>query len=208
MNSSKKKLYKKDLETLGTFTYIDQCIVRDPLLKTWDIKQDKEYTINIELNKQLEQRYGTFIQVGYIAPLYIRWINKFVEYGAFADKDIEKGSMICEYTGIIEREEPFNEDNLYLWDYPTIIYEKQEGKKYRKKITFCVNAEMYGNVGRFINHSQKRYQNVGIQMIPYNNLWHVVYIAIKNIPKDAQLLTHYGLSYWRDRKIVPITLKA
>ena len=205
--NTKQKLYLPDLKKLETFTYIEHNRLSDPLLKQWNINNDKEYTVNPALNDKLANLYGPFIDEGYTAPLYVQWINKKIEYGAFADASIERGQMICEYTGVVEREEPFNEDNLYLWDYPTILYETRPGKKYRKKIVYCVNAEKYGNVGRFVNHSLKKYQNVGIQMIPRNNEWHVVYIALKPIKKDAQLLTNYGPAYWRDRKIIPFIIK-
>lgn len=203
---TKKKLYKDDLEAHFNIRYLTHCELKDPRLLKWDIFTDKEYTNNQTLNDRLAMRYGHLIEEGYIAPMYIKWVNKTVEYGAYADRDIKRGELITEYTGILEEDIYFDDDNLYLWDYPTIFYEEQPGKKRRKKIKFCVNAEKTGNFARFINHSLKKYQNVGTMIAPHNNLWHVLYIAQKDIQKGQQLLTHYGSAYWQDRKIVPFPI--
>lgn len=203
-NKNKKKFHRDDFETQFCVRYLEYNELGDKKLKKWDIKKDKEYTINPGLNEKLEKRYGQQIVDRYCAKIYIKWINRQVEYGAYADQDIMRGDMVTEYTGIIEREVMGN-DNLYLWDYPTIIKEKQKNGK-NKNIKFCVNAEKVGNFARFINHSMRKYQNVGIQIIPSNGLWHVVYIARRDIKKGEQLLTYYGMEYWKDRKIVPALL--
>jgi len=195
----KRKFYLEDFESHFNLKYLKHNKINDKRLKTWDILKDKEYTINPGLNDRLEKRYGHLIDEGYCAKTYIRWINKQVEYGAYADQDIKRGEMVCEYTGIIEQETA-GDENLYLWDYPTILKEKN------KKVTFCINAEKSGNIARFINHSLRKYQNVGIQIIPSNKFWHVVYIAQKDIKKDEQLLTYYGIQYWKDRQILPAQL--
>lgn len=201
-----KKYYHKDFETVFKINYLKHNKITDKRLKEWNIKQDKEYTINPALNDKLEERYGKLIDQGYHADMYVGWINNTVGYGAYAAQDIKMGEMVIEYTGIVQEDTPFDEDNLYLWDYPTIMYETKPGKKRRTKIIFCINAEKDGNMARFINHSLRKYQNVGIEIIPRKSYWHVIYIAKKDIKKGQQLLTYYGLSYWRDRKIIPAVI--
>lgn len=201
-----KKYYHKDFESIFKIKYLKHNKITDKRLKEWNIKQDKEYTINPALNDKLEERYGALIDQGYHADMHIGWINNTVGYGAYAAQDIKMGDMVIEYTGIVQEDTPFDEDNLYLWDYPTVMYETKPNKKRRTKIIFCVNAEKAGNMARFINHSLRKYQNVGIEIIPRKGYWHVVYIAKKDIKKGQQLLTYYGLSYWRDRKIVPAVI--
>ncbi len=204
MAISKKKYFRDDFEKKFEVIYLDHNHIKDVRLKKWDIYKDKEYTINPGLNDKLTERYGSLIAQGYCAPMSIQLVSKKVGYGAYAEKDIKKGEMVCEYTGIVEQE-TYGEDNLYLWDYPTILHELTASGR-RKKITFCINAEKQGNVARFINHSLRKFQNVGIEIIPYNNEWHVVYIAQKDIKKGQQLLTYYGMQYWRDRNIVPFVI--
>lgn len=203
----RKKIYQKDFETSFKLQYLKHNKINDARLLDWDITKDKEYTINPGLNDRLTEKYGGLIKIGYQAPMFVKWINAKVGYGAYADAPLKKGDMVIEYTGILEQDTPLlDDDNLYLWSYPTIMYQTEPGKKRRKKIEFCINAEKAGNFARFINHSLRKYQNVAIQLVPYNNMWHVVYIAQRDINKGEQLLTHYGIRYWQDRKIVPLVI--
>ena len=201
--SHHKKLYRTDFKPVFNVRYLTQNEIIDTRILNRDIRQDAEYIINPGLNDRLAKKYGPFIEVNYEAEMYIKWVNKKVEYGAYAQQEIKKGDMVTEYTGIVEEDTPFDEDNLYLWDYPTVIYQTLPNKKRRKKFKFCINAEKTGNFARFINHSLRKYQNVAIQIVAYNNFWHVIYIAKRDIKKGEQLLTYYGLEYWKDRKIVP-----
>ena len=205
--SHHKKIYQNEFETFFTLKYLQHNQVNDSRILSWDITKDKEYTINPGLNNRLTEKYGELIKIGYQAPMFVKWINAKGGYGAYADTKLKKGDMVIEYTGIVEAETPIiDEDNFYLWTYPTILYQTEPGKTRRKKIEFCINAEKAGNFARFINHSLRKYQNVAIQLVPYNNMWHVVYIAQRDIRKGEQLLTHYGIGYWRDRKIVPLVI--
>ena len=204
--SKNKKFYQKDFESHFGIRYIEHNEFKDQRLQKWDIKQDDEYTINPGLNDRYEAKYSEQIKAGHRAPIYIKYINKIIEYGAYADAFIKRGDMVIEYTGIVEVDDPFDEDNLYLWDYPTFFHKTIPGKKRRKKVKYCVNAEKVGNYARFINHSHRKYQNVGIQIVPCDGKWHVIYVAKKDIEPGQQLLTYYGMGYWRDRKIVPFTI--
>lgn len=202
----KKKIYAQDFQDVFNIPYLSHNIIEAKELLTWDLTKDKEYLTNPALNNSLEKKYGKQLEDGHTAPMYIKWVNKVVEYGVFAEKDIKKGDMICEYTGILCVDTP-EIDNAYLWDYPTIMMEEIAGKKRRKRKGFCIDAGRGGNYARAINHTQRVYQNVTTQILPSQGLWHIAYIAQKDIQKDQQLLTHYGIGYWRDRQIVPKPLK-
>ena len=197
-----KKIYKDDIETTLGIPYLPSLKLVATELKKHDITTDAEYTADPVLNTKLETKYGELIDQSYTAPIYIKWVNKMVEYGVFADAPIARGEMVCEYTGILCRDDVDNE-NCYIWDYPTIAYEDVPNKKRRKKIKYCIDAEKQGNFARSINHTIRKYQNVGVVIVPRKNLWHVIYIAQKDIKKGQQLLTYYGTQYWRDRQIVP-----
>lgn len=201
-----KKLYEKDFESVFGVRFLPTLELQAAELKKHDITTDREYAVNPLLNQKLEKKFGHFIDQGYAIPMHIRWINKTVQYGVFTEIDLQPGDMVSEYTGILCRDEA-DEENGYIWDYPTVIYQTIPGKKRRKKIKYCVDALRAGNFARFINHTQRKYQNVGIQIVPRNNMWHVIYVAQKVIKKGQQLLTYYGTQYWRDRQIVPHSLK-
>ena len=202
-----QKITIKDIEKEFGTRYLVHNEINDKRLLKWDIKTDREYTINIGLNDRLDKKYGELIKEGYVAPMYIKWVNKMVEYGAFADTDFKRGDMVCEYTGILCMDTKEDVDNLYVWDYPSFFYETVPGKKRRKKIKFCIDAEKQGNIARFINHTTREHQNVGVQIVPAQGFWHVVYVARRDIKKGQQFLTHYGVEYWRDRQIVPVPIK-
>ena len=200
-----KRFYQEDFKDQFGITYLAHNKVVVPELFSWDITTDREYTVNTRLNEKLAEKYGALVSEGYVAPMHIKWVNKTVEYGVFAEKDIRRGDMVVEYTGRLCYDDAHN-DNPYVWDYPTYSMVEVPGKKRRKKIKYCIDAEKSGNYARFINHTHRRYQNVGIHMVPVNNFWHVVYVAQKDIYRGQQLLTYYGTQYWRDRQILPAPL--
>ena len=207
-SAGKKKYYKQDFKNIFTIDYLEHNKIQAQELCTVAIYQDKEYLINPKLNDRLEEHYGELIAQAYTAPMHITWVNKMVEYGVFAEEKIVRGHMVCEYTGIVCADKD-DAENLYLWDYPTVTYETvitSSGKTRRKKQKYCIDAQVAGSYARFINHTTKKYQNVGIQIVPAQGFWHVIYVAQRDILPGQQLLTHYGISYWRDRQIVPVAL--
>ncbi len=203
--SPTKKFYAQDFQEQFGIPYFEHNKVITPELLSWDITQDKEYSINKRLNEKLTSKYGELIAEGYTCPMYIKWVNKTVEYGVFAEADLKLGDMVAEYTGVLCYDSA-NNDNPYVWDYPTFRYETVPGKVRRKKIKYCIDAEKSGNYARFINHTHRKYQNVGIHITAAQGFWHVVYVAQKPIFKGQQLLTYYGMQYWRDRQIMPAPL--
>lgn len=200
-----KKFYQEDFKEQFGIEYLSHSRLMVPELKAWDITLDSEYTANPKLNDKLTEKYGALIAEGYVAPMYIKWVNRTVQYGVFAETDLARGDMVVEYTGLLCRDSIDN-DNGYIWDYPTYIYEAVPGKTRRKKVRYCIDAEKHGNYARFINHTHRKFQNVGIAIVPAHGFWHVVYVAQKDIKRGQQLLTYYGTQYWRDRQINPAPL--
>lgn len=201
-----KKIYSTDFKDALNVEYLDSLIIKTDKLAHWDIYKDKEYTNNPQLNDKFALLYGALIDERYQVPMHVKWINKTVQYGVFTEKSIKKGQMISEYTGYLEVDDNSDVENLYLWEYPTILHEVISGKKNKKKTKFHINAEKVGNFARAINHTTKKNQNVDAIMVPHKNLWHVVYRAKKDINAGGQLLTHYGKTYWQDLGIVPTVL--
>ena len=200
--SSTKKLYAADFKTLLDIAYLPELKVTAKELHTHNIHKDFEYTANPKLNQKLEEQYGALIDQSFVIPMHIKWINKTVGHGVFTEIDLKRGDMVCEYTGVL-CQDVADDENGYIWDYPTFNYEVVPGKKRRKKIRYCIDALQEGNFARFINHTIRKHQNVGVCIVPRNNLWHVIYVARKTIKAGQQLVTFYGTDYWRDRQIVP-----
>ena len=66
-----------------------------------------------------------------------------VGHGLFALKDLPKGQFIGEYLGIVQRSSRENCNTAYSLSYPS-----SDGK-------LEINAAEYGNIIRFVNHSQE-----------------------------------------------------
>lgn len=147
-----------------------------------------------ELMQEITQQYQ--------AALYIKFINDKVGFGVFADAPIKVGDSISEYTGILCVEDDSTDERKDL-DFAIDVgnyYASESGT------ALYVDAGKSGNFSRFINHSFV--PNVcSISVYNTNDgLWHVMMHANKDIPKDAQLLTNYGIGYWNSRNIEPIDL--
>ena len=63
--------------------------------------------------KTLSAQYAQ-IPEGYVAPIYIQWINHTIGHGVFALQAIEKNDYILAYTGQVQK---FNSNTTWCWDY-------------------------------------------------------------------------------------------
>jgi len=197
--------YAFTLEELGII-YLStiKSIVHDQLCP---VTKHPKYKNNPAYYDGLTAQYGKQISAAYHVPHTINFISQEVGYGVFATEDIEEGQMIGEYTGVIcttrqmtKRDGKQAAD--YAWDYPKnpkIVDE--HGHCIKKSKELSVDAFHEGNFTRFVNHSY--YPNVMVLDVPYNNQWHVIYVAFKPIKKGEQLFVNYGKEYWSSRKCLP-----
>lgn len=131
--------------------------------------------------KGLSVRY-----VGYVGSIY-------VGYGLFAERDINNGDFIGEYTGLVRESVKNEEDNAYSFVYPS------------SECSYDINAKEYGSVIRFINHHSIS-PNVEFKRVFHEGLMHIVCFAITDISKDSQLLVDYGAAYWVNKRYCPVVL--
>lgn len=100
--------------------------------------------------------------------------------GAFARKDIPKGTRIIEYVGEVisnaEADRRYDDDAMKKHHTFLFILNKRQ----------CVDAAFNGNESRFINHSCDPNAEA---FIPRGRIW---IEAIKNIPKGAEIAYDYG----------------
>jgi len=103
--------------------------------------------------------------------------------------DIPKGGFVCEYVGelISDAEAEQRENDSYLFDL-----ENRDGD------TFCIDANKFGNVTRFINHS------CAPNLVPVKvftshqdlRFPHIAMFASKDIKKGDVLGFDYGEKFW------------
>lgn len=192
-----KKLYASDFEKLGVM-YTNELICR----------VDKPKIKYIECNRLMRHKYGQLLAQKHEAPVYLKYINDRVRYGAFADTDIAKDSLIAEYTGELIHEQMFSQiesvdDSAYCMDVGHYYYDAS----FDPVVTaLIVDAKRCGNFTRFINHSSTP-NTFPTTIYGGDNLWHVIILANKRIAKGEQLTIDYGNDYWQNRGIVPENLE-
>lgn len=134
--------------------------------------------------------YRQEVLAGKTAPIYIKWINQDLGYGAFASEDISRGKFVGEYAGVVRQLHRGHPDhNPYCFHYPTKFW----SLKY-----FTVDSMREGNLTRFINHSN--HPNLQPLCLVDRRLLHQVFIANRTIKKGEQLTFDYGEDYWIKRK--------
>ncbi|KAK6733356.1 hypothetical protein RB195_017228 [Necator americanus] len=104
-------------------------------------------------------------------------------------RNIRKGAFIGEYTGELlsdaETARPERTD--------TYFFETRVGER-----LFTVDARLYGNFTRFINHSCRPNATVGMVVweAQLEQLNHICIFATENIPKGKEITISYGQSWW------------
>ncbi|WKX93049.1 hypothetical protein Q1695_010798 [Nippostrongylus brasiliensis] len=104
-------------------------------------------------------------------------------------RSIRKGAFIGEYTGELlsdaETARPERTD--------TYFFETRVGER-----LYTVDARMYGNFTRFINHSCRPNATVGMVVweAQLEQLSHICIFATENIPQGVEITISYGQSWW------------
>jgi len=109
--------------------------------------------------------------------------------GVVASRDIPKGSFICEYSGdLVDMEKAQCKEVSYaLVGAGCYMYYFN----WRHK-TWCIDAtKPTARFGRLINHSRKA-PNCKTKLIESNGRPHLVFIALKDIHQNDEILYDYG----------------
>ena len=191
--SSESSLLLKDFENFFHLKYRSSlCFSSYRLLK--QVIRECPYIMR---NRWIASENYTWTQVyqqelasGILAPMAIKWIDKSIGYGAFADVDLNQGTFIGEYTGIVKRLYRKHPDhNEYCFHYPTRFW----SLKY-----FAIDAMREGNLLRFVNHSSN--PNLQPLCLIDRGLLHLVFVSNQPIAKGTELRFDYGQDFWSKRK--------
>ncbi|KAK3996124.1 hypothetical protein QBC44DRAFT_318194 [Cladorrhinum sp. PSN332] len=112
-------------------------------------------------------------------------------YGLFTAEDVAADEFIIEYTGELishdegvrrenRRGDVFDEENKISYLFTLL---EQEG--------IWVDAAIYGNLSRYINHSQE-YPNITPKIVYVNNEFRIKFSALQNIKAGTELFFNYG----------------
>ncbi|KAK4229057.1 hypothetical protein QBC38DRAFT_360492 [Podospora fimiseda] len=112
-------------------------------------------------------------------------------YGLFTAEDVSADEFIIEYTGELishdegvrrenRRGDVFDEENKISYLFTLL---EQEG--------IWVDAAIYGNLSRYINHSQE-YPNITPKIVLVNNEFRIKFSALRDIKAGTELFFNYG----------------
>lgn len=207
---------KKDIKILFPESTEFKCITRKEFEKVFKIEyfdslffasyQELKETINqcpfkyhhgLSETKyeRLGREYEEEINHGVTANLRIQWIDNTIGFGVFADENLEEGSFIGEYTGIVRKLSRFKEEETtYCVHYPTSFFSLHNR---------IIDSYQGGNILRFVNHSD--IPNLYSENIVINKVIHVIFLTNQRIEKGTQLTIDYGPDYWKKRQKEIIT---
>ena len=183
----KRFIKKQGIHYLGRARMTDHPSFKRPL------KESPYYLENQEEFDHLTLLYGPSLLKEKIAPVSIRFISDEVGYGLFAEEDLEAGTFIGEYTGVVQEGFDAPPDDTgkgayetdYTWDYPDAWYED---------ILFEINGLKQGNELRYVNHSFE--PNLVVEHTLLDNRWAIFFLTEKFIRAGTQLTADYGEEYW------------
>ena len=133
-------------------------------------------------------------------------------FGLFATRDIASNTVICQYSGLVQREtkESFGENAPYGFKLNGIdsFLEASGEKTGPYEYSYILDAAKFFNEGALINDVRNDLledcddlpaafeQNCQFAEVSYNGWPHVLLISTKAIEKGQELLTDYSYEYW------------
>jgi hypothetical protein len=153
---------------------------------------------------------------------YIRWSNSFRGFGIFAARNLENGTVLGQYTGVLLQK---GKDSDYAWEMRYIANEPSVEPKLRLPQKLQLDSRSIGNAMRFVNDERVKMRNCesfyvskkyGFLIISVSwslsvlifdscvltfcsNLWHVFYRTVAPVRQDEELFISYGEGYWSSR---------
>jgi uncharacterized protein len=135
---------------------------------------------------ELGQKFAPKIGASYIPQVSIQWRGEAIGYGLFAEENLEAGSYVGEYTGVVRKNDRryFEPLNHYCFEYPV---PDEIGRSH------VIDATS-GHLTRFINHSYK--PNLKQIHVFFDGFYHLIFLAVNSIEKGTELTFNYGPNYW------------
>lgn len=152
------------------------------------LRQCKSYAaVAKEIEPQQSAALKRFLDDPLPIPARIREVSPAVGHGLFANRELQPGEIIGEYTGQLSDDWKLLRDggefNPYLLRYPF-------------ETRYAIDARRHGNETRFINHSSKN-ANAGRRHVFHGGIIQVVFVVERKIAKGEQILIDYGPDYWQ-----------
>ena len=143
------------------------------------------------------EMYRTQIELHYFPKVHVYCIDAQIGCGLFADEKVFSHQYVGEYTGLVRENNRryCGGLNNYCYEYPIA---DDLGRSH-------VIDATDGSYARFINHSSK--PNLKPTYAFIDGLYHLIFIALRDIDLGEQFCYDYGPSYWYIRS-APLPLTA
>jgi|LauGreDrversion4_2_1035121.scaffolds.fasta_scaffold16589_2 hypothetical protein len=123
--------------------------------------------------------------------LYVKYINKKYGYGVFTNKKLKPGTILTRYSGEVKLYFKILKLNQKELDLKNDFFTLFESKNEESERIIC--PEKFCNLGRFLNHSNNKDQNVkSIAIINPSNKIEILLYVYKNINEGKELLYNYN----------------
>jgi hypothetical protein len=196
------KLYNEEMFEWLNVTFLPHVVEQEALTSRLDLHDvTRDVLYKPADKKSIYDRYGPLISTGgginerryYISKAGIKG------HGIFANVYIPKDSLIGVYTGYLSAGYVYG---TYSWDYFSV-----------SSMPIQTDSMQGGNMLRFINDGKDENLNCGVVSVAWENRWHTLYVAIKDIHVGEELTVSYGngmflkcvnkfLGYWEDRSLL------
>jgi hypothetical protein len=148
-------------------------------------------------NEYLEsqQKYANFINYNGVcnvknSKLEIRYVSQNMGFGLFSAQNFKQDDYIGEFCGVVTSKH--NE-----------ISEHYDYNYFNDKSNIAIAPRKTGNEMQFINHSYNPNCD-WLKIIGFDNKYHIIIIAVKEIKIGEQIYINYGEEYWKTRNLEPI----
>lgn len=129
----------------------------------------------------------------FVKDFMIKKISSEKGYGVVTKKNIPKNRVITHYAGVIRKDNgKWGEHNRYIFGFTGT----------EKLKNWVIDAERTCNLASFMNHSSEP----NVESFEYYDEKgpKVVFISIKNIKQNEELVYDYGNDYWKGLKERPV----
>jgi len=112
-------------------------------------------------------------------------------YGVFTLQAMRKDQAITEYLGQVQCRHKTSDqgDTSYVMEYPIPSWLGWR---------WTIDAKHFGNIARFINHSQQ--PNSEIRIFYDGQILRLAVVALRAVASGEQICMHYGSNYWSSRQ--------
>ena len=131
-----------------------------------DIKSDDYYIENKKMIAMFFKNYD-FPDTDYDNNVYGKFINENIGFGLFAKRKLNKGAIIIEYVGEIQRSSDYS---VYSWKYLS---------HFKNKKAIIIEGKKKCNLARFANDLEVH--NAQAVYLPFDNQWRIYYFATQDI---------------------------